>query len=90
MLEIQGLCFAMSNLQLLMVKGAAGPPVVLNPEASPPRRPKGVSLNKSDCQVGFPLEQEPDVLWWTSERLPGSCTKLEELFETVEAVNRQV
>lgn len=80
----------MSNLQLLMVKAAAGPPVVLNPEASPPRRPKGVSLNKSDHPVGFPLEQEPDVSWWTSEQLPGSCTKLEELFETMEAVNSQV
>lgn len=72
MLEIQGLGLARSSWQLLMVR----PPVVLNSEASPSLRSKVVSFNKSNCQAGLALEEEPDLFWWKSERLPGFCTKL--------------
>lgn len=74
MLEIQGLGLARSSRQLLMVRPGAGPPVVLNSEASPSLRPKVVSFNKSNCQAGLTLEEEPDLFWWKSERLPGFCT----------------
>lgn len=76
MLEIQGLGLARSSRQLLMVRPGAGPPVVLNSEASPSLRPKAVSFNKSNCQAGLALEEETDLFWWKSERLPGFCTKL--------------
>lgn len=66
----------MSSQQLLMVKPGAGPPVVLNSEASPSLRPKVVSFNKSNCQVGLALEEEPDLFGWKPEWLPGFCTKL--------------
>lgn len=61
---MQGLGLATSSLQLLMAGTA--PPIVLNPKASPPRRPK------SSCHVGFSLKKEPDLFWWKSEQLLGS------------------
>lgn len=66
----------MSSQQLLMVKPGAGPPVVLNSEASPSLRPKVVSFNKSNCQAGLALKEEPDLFRWKPEWLPGFCTKL--------------
>lgn len=77
---MQGL--ATSSLQRLTVEAGAAPPIVLNPTASPPLRPKVVSLNKSRRHVGFSLKKEPDLLWWKSERLPGFRTKQEELYKT--------
>lgn len=59
----------MSSQQLLMVKPGAGPPVVLNSEASPSLRPKVVSFNKSNCQAGLALEEETD---WFHGSLSGS------------------
>lgn len=52
-----------------MVKPGAGPPVVLNSEASPSLRPKVVSFNKSNCQAGLALEEEPG---WFHGSLSGS------------------
>lgn len=66
----------MVSQQFLMVKPGAGPPVVLNSEASPSLRPKAVSFNKSNCQAGLALKEEPDLFRWKSEWLPGFCTKL--------------